>query len=286
MWCRINFIFGAAMNIFKFRFMGCCLVAACLAPVVVYADTYTINDYSTDPNTYFGGTITSAATGNSYPDMNPYDTVGNDPKYDVDTLKVTQNGSSFSASLTGQYFTEVNLTEIIGDLFLSNNGWNPYSTGPTDTNHRYDTASNGETWEYVLKILDGPVTPGSSVTSGQIGLYAVTSTGQIVTSDKLPQTGIYRADQEVQYDPNGEDYLALGGWELDPTNGTFTFTLDGIDLAAMYGINLQDGIGLHWTMSCGNDVVEGLAKTPEPATMLLFGAGLSGLVAYRRRAKK
>ena len=41
--------------------------------------------------------------------------------------------------------------------------------------------------------------------------------------------------------------------------------------------------GLHWTMACANDVIEGSYPVPEPATALLFGAGLAGLAAFGRR---
>jgi hypothetical protein len=49
-------------------------------------------------------------------------------------------------------------------------------------------------------------------------------------------------------------------------------------------------LDMHWTMSCGNDVIDGhaTAPIPEPATMLLFGTGIAGLAGFQRRrlAKK
>ncbi|MEJ2455087.1 MAG: PEP-CTERM sorting domain-containing protein [Candidatus Thiodiazotropha sp.] len=43
----------------------------------------------------------------------------------------------------------------------------------------------------------------------------------------------------------------------------------------------------HWTMSCGNDVVEGTAKVPEPGSLVLLLGGLVSLIGgryLRRRA--
>lgn len=58
---------------------------------------------------------------------------------------------------------------------------------------------------------------------------------------------------------------------------------------------LTDGLGIndftaHWTMSCGNDVIEGSgAAVPEPTTMMLLGSlatGLFGFAGLRRRFTK
>ena len=64
-----------------------------------------------------------------------------------------------------------------------------------------------------------------------------------------------------------------------------SFLLDALEIEAVTGDN--GGISLHWTMLCGNDVVdfvreEPLAPLPEPATVALFGMGLAG-VALRKR---
>ncbi|MGB3209089.1 MAG: PEP-CTERM sorting domain-containing protein [Desulforhopalus sp.] len=40
------------------------------------------------------------------------------------------------------------------------------------------------------------------------------------------------------------------------------------------------------TMECGNDNLIGVSPAPEPATMLLFGTGLAGLIGRRIRRKK
>ena len=271
------------MNAFKFRLIGYCVLAACLTPAAVFADTYTITD------DYWGGGVTYAPTGEQYPYpvYRGTDVVGGDD-YDVDTLTVTRDSNSFSAVLTGQYFSS-NATEFVGDLFLSS-AWTPTQYDSNDTHYATNVAGS-TTWEYVLRIMDDPVTPGTSAT-GTIALYKVDSNGIVLSNDTLVNNDdSYRADQEVQYSTT-DPALKTGTWTLDATTGTFTFSLSLAGLDDDELAFLEGSLGLHWTMSCGNDVIEGqipamgASSVPEPATMLLFGAGLSGLAAYRRRARK
>lgn len=63
------------------------------------------------------------------------------------------------------------------------------------------------------------------------------------------------------------------------------------------GLTAFDTFDAHWTMSCGNDVLDGqivgdtivggdFGEVPLPATSALFGLGMLGLMAARRRAKR
>lgn len=159
-----------------------------------------------------------------------------------------------------------NLEVYYGDLFISIDGWHPNTDSPyylADNHH-----NNGETWEYAFDVDTGD-------------LYDITDhQGAILLSDDVISSGwVFRNGQEVLIDPNELGAaVSTGGSTNDAEAGIYSLqiALGSLDW------DLSD-LGFHWTMTCGNDVIEGTAPAPEPATMLSFSWGLIGLAVVGRK---
>ena len=212
-----------------------------------------------------------------------------DPTFNIDGTEASLAGSQLTITIHTNFAGHAgvdsqwtrNGTGIgYGDLFLST-GWTPNGLSP----YNADNAANGNHWTYAFS-LDAPLNDGGG--NGTVYALGAGNAGNhnpdVLLSNYFITCGagcIYRDGQAVAVNKS----LATatdntGSWTVGDGFLSFSFDTAGLDLN-------PNSLGFHWTMYCGNDVIEGLAPVtvpePAPAGIFLLGIGLIGLGVMRRR---
>lgn len=250
-------------------------------------------------DTFWGAGLDGVYNGNqNYNDPglsgDVYDPSRTDPsvksRYDIDSAEATLTQTLLTVVIKSSlYFSSYLLpttdpnwvSDAPGDLYLSTTGWSP--AGNVGNNYGTDNSTNGTVWNYVVSLAD---IYNNDVTSGIATLYKTTDAADTDDGKKF-NYGYLRTAQEV-WSPfdDGTTSYGTGSWSYIKESNDEISLLIEINLSDLLGDD-WDGttpLGFHFTMDCGNDVLEGsIAPVPLPSACLLLGSALVGLMGVARR---
>ena len=158
----------------------------------------------------------------------------------IDQMEVIMNNDVLTVKITGPYFFnyahKLKRAQDVppGDLYISSQGWRVSGTPP----YTKDIFQASEGWDYVVSLENKKV-------------YTLKFSDIIMTSPAT-RVGKHRAHQAWR-----------GGYGEALDDAAVTLTDSGLTfIFSVRNMRLGSEIGLHWTMKCGNDIVEGSASIP------------------------
>lgn len=167
----------------------------------------------------------------------------------VDQMVVIMKDDIVTVKITGPYLRNyarnVGGTRVIppGDLYIASQGWKVRGVPP----YTEDVFEASEGWDYVISL------------AGK-ALHKL-NFADIVWTRPRPRIRKFRANQAWRggYGQRVDDAV------VEQTDAYLSFTF------SVRNMRLGPEIGLHWTMMCGNDIIEGSAPLPaialDPATV-------------------
>jgi hypothetical protein len=138
----------------------------------------------------------------------------------------------------------------------------------------FDGTANSGSWEYAIDLgFESQGYTTDIIGTHTAGIYKVDNwSNDVYYGVSNPYSMIDFIGSRVDFVSSGSGFDELSSWAW------VAFDLNDLNL----GYNPND-VDVHWTMSCGNDAVDGSYSVPEPMTISLLGLGLLSLGFMRKR---
>lgn len=210
------------------------------------------------------------------------DVKGSSSIYDIDRMVVQRTGSTLTVDIFTNFAGKNGYNGIeFGDLFMSTDlpvnlsGWKTSQESKSD---RYSKYNNNTTtnWNYAYNLWDHS---RDNRSSGWGHLVSGFDNSDVKTTSDSS----HRRNQAVSVN----NYSSSGGWnKWHANNNKITFSFD----VAGTALETATQIAFRWSMTCANDIIEGLVsiaddqsvKIPEPQSLMLLLLGFAGLALRKR----
>ena len=249
------------------------LAGASVSAQPVFSDNYWGGDPTSNNGKYQADVIGETGV---------FDLTGYNVQYDsfADVLSVQVHGNYFDDLINNSSDL---LDTTMGDLFISTDGL-AWEDGEAATLDDYFGQSGATMWEYAASLgtydnSQGELDGVNKANPENGGLYAINDPSSEIKPSSVGGGGIFRENQEVRYTGQTTASLAPVEWFFSDDHSFLQISIQ--DAGSMFGD--AEEIGFHWTMSCGNDVLEFSTPqsiTPVPEPSLIGALGIGGLLGY------